>query len=80
MIRKLRSVKFLVALVVLLLGCFSMVQRIQPSLGSNSIFEPMPDSQTMLVGLAVSGGGSRAATFAAGALEALAGSPAAKKT
>jgi predicted acylesterase/phospholipase RssA len=59
-------------LVASLSGCFSMVQPIKPNQGPGPAFESLHDPQTILVGLAVSGGGSRAATFAAGALEALA--------
>lgn len=51
-------------------GCFAKVQTL-PAQSGPSLFAPPPDSD-MLVGLAISGGGSRAATFAAGALEALA--------
>ena len=54
-------------------GCFAKVQQlpVHPD-KSSPVFAPLPD-QPALLGLAVSGGGSRAATFAAGALEALAG-------
>lgn len=40
-------------------------------MASTPVFQPIEEPDT-LVGLAISGGGSRAATFAAGALEALA--------
>ncbi len=61
-----------VAIALLLQGCFAKVHRLpaQPE-NAEALFAPLPD-QNLLVGLAVSGGGSRAATFAAGALEALA--------
>jgi len=57
---------------VVLSGCFAKIQHLpaQPD-HAPALFAPLPE-QDLLVGLAVSGGGSRAATFAAGALEALA--------
>jgi predicted acylesterase/phospholipase RssA len=59
----------------LLAGCFAKIQEL-PSRPDHAeaLFAPLPD-QNFMVGLAVSGGGSRAATFAAGALEALAEIP-----
>jgi hypothetical protein len=55
----------------LLAGCFAKIQQLptQPE-NAEALFAPLPD-QDFMVGLAVSGGGSRAATFAAAALEAL---------
>ncbi|BCA55726.1 hypothetical protein W02_28660 [Nitrospira sp. KM1] len=55
-----------------LTGCFAKIHDLpaQPK-DAAALFAPLED-QELLVGLAVSGGGSRAATFAAGALEALA--------
>ncbi|HEY7533883.1 MAG TPA: patatin-like phospholipase family protein [Nitrospiraceae bacterium] len=52
-------------------GCFAKIQEL-PKVEDRTkpAFAALPD-QDLLVGLAVSGGGSRAATFAAGALEAL---------
>ena len=60
---------------LLLTGCFAKVYELpsQPE-HAEALFAPLPD-QDFMVGLAVSGGGSRAATFAAGALEALAEIP-----
>jgi hypothetical protein len=56
-----------------LTGCFAKIQQLPAHPDkSTPVFAPLPD-KPILVGLAVSGGGSRAATFAAGALEALAG-------
>ena len=53
-------------------GCFAKIHDLPAHPDTTSpIFAPLPDRST-LVGLAISGGGSRAATFAAGALEALA--------
>ena len=59
-------------LMLVLTGCFAKIQQLpaQPE-NAQALFAPPPE-QDLLVGLAISGGGSRAATFAAGALEALA--------
>lgn len=62
-----------VGLALGLTGCFAKVQQLPAHADkATPVFAPLPD-QELLVGLAVSGGGSRAATFAAGAIEALAG-------
>lgn len=54
-------------------GCYAKIEVLPPHPDPRTpVFAELPDPDT-LVGLAVSGGGSRAATFAAGALEALAG-------
>ncbi|HKC95702.1 MAG TPA: patatin-like phospholipase family protein [Nitrospira sp.] len=55
----------------LLAGCFAKIHQLpsQPE-NAEALFAPLPD-QEFMIGLAVSGGGSRAATFAAAALEAL---------
>ena len=68
-----RALLFTAVLVPLFLtGCFAKLQQLPPHPPqSEPIFAPVPD-KPVLVGLAVSGGGSRAATFAAGVLEALA--------
>ncbi|HMK22228.1 MAG TPA: patatin-like phospholipase family protein [Terriglobales bacterium] len=59
-------------LTVALTGCFSKIHQLPTHLDSKTpVFTPLADQDTLL-GLAVSGGGSRAATFAAGTLEALA--------
>jgi len=59
-------------LVLALTGCFAKVKEL-PALDKKPAFAPIPESSPdLLVGLAISGGGSRAATFAAGVLEALA--------
>jgi predicted acylesterase/phospholipase RssA len=56
-------------------GCFAKVQQLPAQQApTEPLFAPLPD-QEFMVGLAVSGGGSRAATFAAAALEALAETP-----
>lgn len=58
-----------------LTGCFAKIHRLPAHPDKAApVFAPLPDQET-LVGIAVSGGGSRAATFAAGALEALAAIP-----
>jgi predicted acylesterase/phospholipase RssA len=64
----------LVALLIAptLSGCFAKIQTLPAHPQSEAaVFAPIDEANT-LVGLAVSGGGSRAAVFAAGALEALA--------
>ena len=59
-------------LTLALTGCFAKIHHLPAHLDKTTpVFAPLPD-QDILVGLAVSGGGSRAATFAAGTLEALA--------
>lgn len=59
-------------LALTLTGCFAKIHQLPAhSSTTTPVFAPLADSETLL-GLAVSGGGSRAATFAAGALEALA--------
>jgi predicted acylesterase/phospholipase RssA len=66
------SIVLSVWLALALTGCFAKIQQLPTHPDKNSpVFAPLAD-QEPLVGLAVSGGGSRAATFAAGALEALA--------
>lgn len=63
------------ALVLGLAGCFAKIHPLPAHPDkSTPVFAPLPDQDT-LVGIAVSGGGSRAATFAAGTLEALANIP-----
>ena len=67
-----RRSAWFVGLALLLTGCFAKVQDL-PALAQKPTFAPVPEaSPDLLVGLAISGGGSRAATFAAGVLEALA--------
>jgi predicted acylesterase/phospholipase RssA len=67
-----RRAGWLVVLALLLTGCFAKVKEL-PALAQGPTFAPVPEaSPDLLVGLAISGGGSRAATFAAGVLEALA--------
>ena len=66
------SVVLSVGLTIALTGCFAKIHPLPAPLDKNNpVFAPLADQDT-LVGLAVSGGGSRAATFAASALEALA--------
>jgi len=66
------SIALSMSLCLTLTGCFAKIHQlpVHPD-KATPVFAPLPD-QDMLVGIAVSGGGSRAATFAAGALEALA--------
>ena len=69
-----RTLSFTLSLGCLLAlsGCFAKIHQLPAHTEqSQPVFAPLPDRDT-LVGLAVSGGGSRAATFAAGTLEALA--------
>ena len=70
-----RHVTTLLSACLLFTGCFAKIYELpsQPET-DQALFAPLPD-QDFMVGLAVSGGGSRAATFAAGALEALAEIP-----
>jgi len=70
-----RHVAAVLSASILVTGCFAKIHELpsQPE-GAEALFAPLPD-QDFMVGLAVSGGGSRAATFAAAALEALAELP-----
>lgn len=62
-------------LALALSGCFAKIQPLPPYHNTGTpIFASSPDPD-LLIGLAVSCGGSRAATFDAGALEVLAESP-----
>jgi predicted acylesterase/phospholipase RssA len=66
-----RLVLWVSIMTLILTGCFSKVERL-PALSSPAVFAPLPEPDAhMMVGLAISGGGSRAATFAAGVMEAL---------
>ncbi|HSB80472.1 MAG TPA: patatin-like phospholipase family protein [Candidatus Methylomirabilis sp.] len=57
---------------IVLTGCFSRIESL-PSTAGPAVFAPLPDPEPeLLVGVAISGGGSRAAVFAAGVLEELA--------
>ena len=70
-----RRPRWLVALAMLLGGCFAQVKDLPP-LTVKPAFAPVPEaSPDLFVGLAISGGGSRAATFAAAVLEGLARIP-----
>lgn len=62
----------LLALVCALGACTANVKPVQVVAEPGWPFPPLPDKEPVLVGLAVSGGGSRAATFTAGALAGLA--------
>lgn len=66
------SITLSLSLCLILTGCFAKIHQLPAHPDKAApVFAPLPDQET-LVGIAVSGGGSRAATFAAGALEALA--------
>src|SRR4029450_1983843 len=70
-----RRARWMLALVLLLGGCFAQVKDLPP-LTAKPAFAPVPEaSPDWVAGLALSGGGSRAATFAAAVLEALARIP-----
>src|SRR4029450_13712058 len=72
---QMRRARWMLALALLLGGCFAQVKDLPP-LTAKPAFAPVPEaSPGLLVGLAISGGGSRAATFAAAVLEALARIP-----
>lgn len=67
-----RLVGYGMSCLLALTGCFAKIHHLPAHQDKKTpVFAPLPDQPT-LVGLAVSGGGSRAATFAAGVLEALA--------
>lgn len=69
---KTTSVAISMSLCLTLTGCFAKIHQLPAHPDkATPVFAPLPDQET-LVGIALSGGGSRAATFAAGALEALA--------
>lgn len=65
----------LVACSMIVSGCFPKVQTLPIHPHSETSVFPSIEEPSTLVGIALSGGGSRAATFAAGALEALATYP-----
>jgi patatin-like phospholipase len=66
------SVALSLGLALGLTGCFAKIHQLPAHPDKTApVFAPLSDHET-LVGIAVSGGGSRAAAFAAGALEALA--------
>ena len=70
-----RQLAWLALVVLLVAGCFAKVRNL-PALSGGPAFEEIPEARPdLLVGLAISGGGSRAATFATGVLEALARIP-----
>ena len=70
--RRFHSLTCSLGCLILLSGCFAKIHQLPAHPDkATPVFEPLPDQET-LVGIAVSGGGSRAATFASGVLEALA--------
>jgi predicted acylesterase/phospholipase RssA len=52
-------------------GCFAKVYRLPPQTSGQPVFQSI-EEQNALIGLAISGGGSRAATFTSGVIEAMA--------
>ncbi len=66
-----RGVAWGLTLALVVTGCFARVQDLPRAAAPT--FAPLPEADPdLLVGVAISGGGSRAATFAAAVLEALA--------
>lgn len=64
--------KGIIALALVMAGCTAHVEYLPNAKGSVPTFPLLSDQDNVLVGVALSGGGSRAAVFAAGGLEALA--------
>ena len=62
----------IVFLILGLIGCTPHVKYLPAAGGSSAPFPDLPEKNKMLIGVALSGGGSRAAVFGAGGLEALA--------
>lgn len=60
------------SLCLLLVGCSPHILHPAALAKSETTFQPLPDSSETLIGVALSGGGSRAAYFGAAGLEALA--------
>jgi predicted acylesterase/phospholipase RssA len=63
---------FICVLLFLLSGCFPHVYHLPKTDPGANHFPPLPDRLSTLIGIALSGGGSRAAYFGAAGLEALA--------
>ena len=67
------EIKFVTLLLILsLMGCTAHVEHLPKAERSRSPFPDLPEKNEVLVGVALSGGGSRAAIFGAGGLESLA--------
>ena len=69
------NIFILTTVALTLSGCFAKLHTLPEfptKENKSSVFQKLDDPSDTLVGIAVSGGGSRAATFAAGVLEELA--------
>jgi len=67
-----KAITAAITMILALTGCFAKIHQLPAyPIATTPVFAPLADQETLL-GLAVSGGGSRAATFASGVLEALA--------
>jgi hypothetical protein len=62
---------FLLASIISATGCFSHTHQL-PAASATSAFPPLPPPEDTIIGIAFSGGGSRAAYFSAAGLEAFA--------
>ena len=62
---------FILAFFFVLAGCSSHVQHLPKIEPDANIFPPLEERSSLLVGIALSGGGSRAAYFGAAGIEAL---------
>ena len=70
--RKCRAWGCVVLSIGFLTGCFAHVEHLPKADPRVPSFQPLPQRSPLLVGIALSGGGSRAAYFGAAGLEALA--------
>ena len=70
-IRMRRLQTFILAFFFVLAGCSSHVQHLPKIEPGANIFPPLEERSSLLVGIALSGGGSRAAYFGAAGIEAL---------
>jgi predicted acylesterase/phospholipase RssA len=70
--RKCRAWACVVLSIGFLTGCFAHVEHLPKADPRVPSFQPLPQRSPLLVGIALSGGGSRAAYFGAAGLEALA--------
>ena len=70
-IRMRRLQPFILALFLVLAGCSSHVQHLPKIEPDANIFPPLEERSSLLIGIALSGGGSRAAYFGATGIEAL---------
>lgn len=70
--RKCRAWTCVVLSIGFLTGCFAHVEHLPKADPHVPSFQPLPQRSPLLVGIALSGGGSRAAYFGVAGLEALA--------